>query len=40
MDFFLRLSYNLCEDEIMEIQEIKKALEQYKNRVEDLWRSL
>lgn len=40
VDFFYLISYNLYEDDIMDINEIKKELEVFKNKLDDLWRSL
>jgi hypothetical protein len=40
VEIFLLIRYNLCEDDIMDINEIKRVLEEYNNKVNDLWRSL
>lgn len=40
VEIFLLLRYNLYEGEIMDIAEIKRELEKYQARLNDLWRSL
>ena len=40
VEFFLLISYNKYEDNIMDINEIKKELLDYQKRINDLWRSL
>ena len=40
VEIFFLISYNLSEVNVMDIQEIKKELDKYKVRINDLWRSL
>ncbi len=40
MEIFLLIRYNLCEDDIMDINEIKRELDSFQDRIVDLWRSL
>lgn len=40
VEFFLLIRYNLYEDDIMDVNEIKRELEVFKKRINDLWRSL
>ena len=40
MEIFIIIRYNLGEDDIMDINELKKELDSFQNRIVDLWRSL
>lgn len=40
VEFFLLIRYNLYEDDIMDVNEIKRELEVSKKKINDLWRSL
>lgn len=40
MEIFLLIRYNLYEDDIMDVNEIKRELEVFKKKINDLWRSL
>ena len=40
MEIFIIIRYNLCIGDNMDINEIKRELIKYQERVDDLWRSL
>lgn len=40
MEIFIIIRYNLDEDDIVDINELKKELDSFQKRIVDLWRSL